>query len=741
MIIPSPLEAEDRDDLLQDAPEIPWHISAHEMNYDHKADEYLATGQVVISKLDRQISADLIRFDHANMKAFAEGNVVMKIGEDILTGQTMEIDLDAQTGMVTGGSLYVKENNFHIRGDQIRKTGEETYEIDRAKITTCEGESPAWEISGSNVEVTIDGYGTVSHAALRLGNIPVLYSPYLIFPAKVSRQSGFLAPQIGESDRKGVSFILPYYWAINDHSDATFYEHFMSERGNKFGAEYRYALSPFTKGAVVFDFLDDRKTDDGIGNDSKDWGYEDDNAIRPNSDRYWFRMKHDQSLPWEMTGRLDIDVVSDQDYLTEFRNGYTGYEDTLDYFQETFGRNLDDHNDSVRVNRFNISRDWEHFNFNGTTLWYDDVIARRQSNVDYSLQQLPTMQFDAIMQPLWKTPLYYQVSSEYVYFYSEDNTNGHRLDMHPRIYWPVQFSDYLTVQPSAGYHQTAWFITDYDTVEKQKDDNEHRGTYDLRIDFTSEMSRVFRVDGDAVEKIQHWVRPRIGYEYIPEKNQAKYPSFNGLEDGINRIERQNRIVYSISNILTAKMKPGEDTGGRDFLGSFVEETTGSYLQFCRFKLEQSYDFYEADENNPAKWADGKHQRPFSPIFGEIDFAFNRHFRLHTDAEWSSYSGDFVSHTSKLRLADNRGDQWSIGHLYRESVSESFYTDLNVHLLYGFSCSLNYERNLREDRSVRTRMGLVYEAGCWEIDFFFTDEPNDQKFEIFLNLYGLGQVGL
>lgn len=218
---------------LDEAPEIPWHVSAREMTYDKKADQYVAQGNVVISKLDRTITADEIRFNQTAMKAYAQGHVVMKVGADVLSGETMEIDLEAQTGRVDGGSIFLSQNNFHIRGDQIQKTGEQTYEIEHARISTCDGDNPDWEIQGDKVRVTVDGYGSIQGSTFRVKGVPLLYSPYLFFPAKVSRQSGLLTPQIGFSDRKGMEFVLPYYWAINERSDATFYEHFMSERGNK----------------------------------------------------------------------------------------------------------------------------------------------------------------------------------------------------------------------------------------------------------------------------------------------------------------------------------------------------------------------------------------------------------------------------------------------------------------------------------------------------------------------------
>jgi len=110
-----------------------------------------------------------------------------------------------------------------------------------------------------------------------------------------------------------------------------------------------------SKGTLMYDFLDDRQVDDGSPGSEK-WGYQGDGALRPNSDRYWFRTKHDQALPHGFSARLDIDYVSDQDYHHEFKDGYTGFNEAQKYYIEEFGRGFDAYDDPVRLNRFNVNR-------------------------------------------------------------------------------------------------------------------------------------------------------------------------------------------------------------------------------------------------------------------------------------------------------------------------------------------------------------------------------------------------
>jgi len=309
--------------LIED-PTRPWMLEADEVTYDKKTDTYLAGGNVLIYKSTIKLMADHIRFDHKSMKAYAWGDVVLTNGEDILQGTSMEIDLVRQTGSVENGFLYIKENNYQITGDVIKKIGPSVYTIDKATITTCDGENPDWKITGSKVKITEDGSGTAVNAVLWARKVPTLYTPYFYYPARGKRQTGFLLPKGGFSDRWGTYYNQPFFWAINKSSDATFYGNYMTKRGMKYGTEFRYYLDEKSKGTWMADGFTDLKKDDGTGDNSKQWGFDDgsQDILRKNRSRYWLRGSHLQQLPFDVTAQLDLDLVSDQDYTRSFKDGY-----------------------------------------------------------------------------------------------------------------------------------------------------------------------------------------------------------------------------------------------------------------------------------------------------------------------------------------------------------------------------------------------------------------------------------
>ncbi|MGD9079138.1 MAG: putative LPS assembly protein LptD, partial [Desulfobacterales bacterium] len=356
LAIPHPAVAQilelEKEGFLGEEAQLPWVLDADVLTYDQQLDQYAASGNVQIFKADKKMTADYILYDHKTRRVIARGNVIFTVGQDILSGSQLEIDLENQVGWIENASLFLKENNFHITADKIEKTGEKTYHIDKATLTTCDGPTPSWKISGKDVVIKEDGSGTVKHAVLRARKLPVLYTPWFYYPARKDRQTGFLTPQFGETKRKGYLYNQPFFWAISENTDATLYANYMSNRGIKPGAEFRYILNERSRGTVMIDGFEDDKSDEG-GKSSDSYGYNDagEEVLRTNNSRYWFRMSHHQAAPLGFFAKLDLDIASDQDYLRDFQEGHMGYEDTNDHFLETFHRQLDDYNDPVRTNR------------------------------------------------------------------------------------------------------------------------------------------------------------------------------------------------------------------------------------------------------------------------------------------------------------------------------------------------------------------------------------------------------
>ncbi len=733
-------------EIIRD-PDQPWQLEADEINYDQNLDEYSASGNVMIYKGNIKLLADFVRFDHTNMKAYAEGDVILTNGEDILSGTSMEMDLDNQIGSVKNGYLFLKEKNFHLTGNLIKKVGEKTYTIDEASLTTCDGENPDWKITGKKMKIKEDGEGTARHATMWARKMPVMYTPYFYYPARKKRQTGFLFPEGGISDRWGIYYNQPFFWAIDESSDATFYGQYMNKRGLRPGVEYRYYLDDWSKGAWMVDGLFDQKIDDGIGDSSEKWGFDDGTTdiLRKNKDRYWLRGSHHQKMPWGVRAKLDVDIVSDQDYTREFKNGQMGWKNSKNFFEEVFNRDLDDYNDPIRTNQLNFNKTWPLYSLNAQLRYDLDSTIRNTHNPDVTLQQLPVIEFDGIKQRISTSPFYYNLNSQYVYFWSQDSKRTQRLDAYPRLYLPFQLRPFINIEPSVGVRGTLWRP---DKKEFGPDDKNfyHRELFDTRLDLFSELYSVFHTESKTIEAIKHTIRPRIIYDFIPDVDQNDLPNF----DSIDRINNVNLLTYSLTNTLTSKKRK---TGSFDIShrigqtnATIIDSASDySYNDFLRFELEQSYDINEAKEKDP--------DRPFSPIGARLDLIPGKYIALDATALWSVYDYQFLSHNLEANFWDLRGDRLYMEYRYTRDSDEislnpaqSLTADLRVKVTDRLSLSANYEYNFLDNTRVQTGIGMNYKAQCWAFEGRITDSTgvdnsHNYDFEIKVNLFGLGEFGI
>ena len=244
----------------EDIAEGPVTIEADSISYNEDEDAFHAIGKVVITFTGGFLKADTVTLYRETNLAVGEGHVLIHSNQDVLDGEKVLFNIESRTGTVDGGKLFFAQNHLYARGEKIEKKGESTYRLENAKITTCDGETPDWSIAASEINVTIDGYGSMTHGRFLTRDIPILYFPYIFFPAKTTRQSGFLSPFFHySSDRTGMDFELPFFWAISENADATFYQRYLEKHGFKEGVEFRYFLNPTSFGTLYADYINDRK--------------------------------------------------------------------------------------------------------------------------------------------------------------------------------------------------------------------------------------------------------------------------------------------------------------------------------------------------------------------------------------------------------------------------------------------------------------------------------------------------
>lgn len=689
-----------------------WQITAQKMSYLEKESLYMAEGDVVVTRAGQVLYAQKAVYNERTGIIQVSGDVRVEINGDFLTGESAIFNLNTQEGQITKARLFLQQNHYYVSGESIQRVGPDTYLVKGCRLTTCDGEKPAWSITASEVKVTVEGYGVVKDGIFRVQDLPTFYVPYGIFPAKTKRQSGLLPPSGGYSSRGGAEVEIPIFWAISDQVDATFYEHYLSKRGLMQGVETRYAAEDNSKGSFLFDILSDRVEEKDLSDPDQ---VEISPYARTNRTRYWFRSKTDQAMPLGVRAKWDMDYVSDQDYLREFDRGLYGYRARPDLSEE-FGRPFEEVFSPTRRSTLRLSRDWA-----GSSLQASSSYHQQPTNPpdDRTPQPLGGIQYSFMPRTLLNTPIFLRFGTDYDYVWREKGVKGHRAAINPEASYPIWLGPFVEFEPSVGYiRDTQWYEREDGGTDEQS-----RDAYEIRGRLSTLLERTFDVDWGDTKRLKHKIFPTLSYRYRGYRDLSKYkPWFEPLDaEG-----PANLVAFSLENFLDAR---NENNKGEV-----------SYKQWATLSLIQGYDITEGrrDEDSLGK------KRPFEPLKAVL--TYHPFSRADVDAEawWDYYQDGIaladVSAGFRMERGGGRFDRYGLEYLYIKGGDKSLGAYLHVNLMEGFAVGTSLHRSLDLEYTVSSRYWLEYRSQCWGVRVGIEDQNGDQRVVVGLTLLGLGEMG-
>ena len=688
-------------------------IEAESISYDQETDTYNASRHVVITYDGGVLTADDVLLNKTKNEALATGNVILKSKNDILEGNRVDFDIETKTGVAYQGKVFFAQNHFYLSGDKIEKRGESTYHIDRAKATTCDGDAPDWQLAGNDLDVTVEGYGTLKHMKFMTNGMPILYMPCLIFPAKTKRQSGFLFPYFAYSNKLGWDMELPFFWAISDSMDATFYQRYMDMRGFKEGVELRYFTSMDNFGTFYGDFLNDSvRINETIGDVTRNW--------QSDQQRWSVYLNHQTNFDPTFSFRADIRKVSDSWYFRDFSSH--------NYYLDNYSKTEDQRfkkvpflgNDSLTYleSTARLTKNWPLYSLTVLGSYTDNFAT--QSN-DATLQKYPEITLIGIKRPLFGTPLNLEFSTSYDYYYRTTGQRGHLYDIRPYLTLPLNLWGYGQLTPQFGVQETLWQRDDnQETPGAEKQGN--RGIYTAALGLRTEIHRIFDVNSGPVQKIRHGIVPEVTYTYVPDVYQDNAPDFVG------RIGGQSTLSYSLTNSFIAKM-----TG---------QDGKPSYREFLRVKLAQSYEIKEALRDVAAT---GTERRPFSNVGLEVDFLPFQYLSFLARNQYNIYDATLTQSNYDMTLRDSRGDSVTLAYRYTQNAIEEINLALKAVITKNTDFSYYQAQDQLNKRDLEKTYVLTYHKQCWSVGFSYSEKVNataigdqyDKTYMIIFSLLGLG----
>jgi LPS-assembly protein len=236
----------------------PVTFTADSVEYDRENSLVIAQGHVEAWQSDNVLRADRITFDRNTGVAAAKGNVaLLEPDGQVLFADYAELTQDMKNGVLRDMRAIMAENG-RLAANGARRTEGQINELSRVVYSTCNlcakdpTRPPLWQIRALSAVQDLE-HKKIEYqdAVLEMYGFPVGYMPYFwhVDPS-VKRGSGLLIPSLGASSHLGAFFAQPYYWVIDDQSDATFTPMITTRDGPQLNVEYRRR---FNSGSLLLD--------------------------------------------------------------------------------------------------------------------------------------------------------------------------------------------------------------------------------------------------------------------------------------------------------------------------------------------------------------------------------------------------------------------------------------------------------------------------------------------------------
>lgn len=770
-------ESRDLSALTKDG-KIPFDIDAKTITFDSNGDKILADGGVIITYSSMVVEAIKGVVDLKTNEAQISGDVRLSDASGTISADSAKIDLKKKTGTLQNADVYLSEEEFQLKGSEVEKAENEVYKLKDANITTCrcadaDSCSP-WRIRANEMEIQRNGYGQAWGAKFDFYNIPFFYTPYLIFPAKTERQSGFLTPSIGIGEQSGLDLQLPFFWNINESTDATITSIYQANVRYGVDTEFRKIFSKKSNLQLGVIYFNEAQRDGKLLGTNTD-GIRDQSIDTDRIGAYlrdnWKGTLGDHPFQFVAKGRY----TSDDLLLREYENEKIGK-----YNQRTLTSKATLRTPLVLGYSGNIATEYNQ------SLVSDD---------DFVLQRLPEASIVGIhfFNPFGDNPfglkLVTQTEANTTYFQRQASYDGTRSELIGDAKVPFHYMNFFD-----GSFQTTLRGTQYSLEEvkiqslgndgKLKTDSElpassNRTIPVFKTKLNSAVEKVYDLEEGGfwrtiaeagqtakdqdLARIKHSVEPGISYKFVPFVEQDDTPQF----DSLDHLSQKNVVTYQLVQRVYGRFQPKDDTlygieevapeaedlGGINSTSSLLDQDfgfnsddedgnykrlrRGSLKELVTFKLAQSYDVLEAQKDR------NEDRGPLSDISGDVILYPNDYFALRQKVNFDHENNQFSSYSTEAQIEDKRGDRLRT----RLTFVSDQQRQLESHIEFKITDNLKLGYYTRFDdltkEIIDTKFGMRYlsKCKCYVLDLDVADRINPDETKVTFNITfnGLGEI--
>ncbi len=683
--------------------------------YGQRLGEMMASGDVEIQRADLHLRADELRYNELHDSVSATGNVEVSNPAGLtISGPSADMTLYSRSGEIHEPhycydpaeearapslmeDLTGKRQHVGLSGEghaqRLRFEGENHYRLERGTWSTCRGSDPDWYIRADDLQLDFDrSRGEVEDSVLVFKNTPILWWPWARFPLESRRQSGFLAPTLTLSSRKGMDLAQPYYWNIAPNYDATLTPRLLTRRGMMLGAEYRYLTHQFGNGIFRGEWMpEDRKR---------------------GSSRALGSWQHQQTLLSGLSANVDFNAVSDAEY----------FDDISSQAQTTALTHLSR----------NVT-----LNYTGGGWWQASLQAQAWQTLgaeNYAVapyQKMP--EFALTANRALPGGLRFTLDSTWTDFdlqHRLDNlARGTRLYAYPQIGWDLDRMEGF-LKPRIGINYTRYNLDNQPLVGG-------------RTEITRSLP-VFSLDsGLFFDRYGTWrgrdfhqtLEPRLFYVYAPYRDQDDIPVFDSaaLDFGMAQIFSENRYAgkdrFADSNQVTLALT-----------SRLIEDASGT--ERLQLTLGQRYYFTDRKVLLPGEQETLSNRSDLlAQVRGELGYnvSVSSFLQYNLDERHSEH------YNVGMHYLPAAGKTLSVGYRYTNDVLHEIDVAAQWPLFQRWLLAGRVSRTILDSRVTDAIGGIEYNAGCWRVrtavhHYTTTNNKVNNTFFVQLELNGLGALG-
>ena len=652
--------------------EMPARVNA--ANSEWEGDLVKMDGGVTVTQGNMKLTADRADLDRSTNKVNLYGNVVVRQPNMKLTGSNADMVTTNSFGHVIDARMLDYKSGMRVSADKLTRRKQSVIELDNAEYTRCPPDQEDWRMRSKRIRLNqATGRGEATSTTIRVGDVPVFYTPYMNFPIDERRQSGFLWPSIGSSS-SGLDIAAPYYLNLAPNYDATLTPRLITDRGTMLEVEGRY-LNRFSNWVV---------SGSQLNNDDK-----------TGDDRWSLGVQESGNLNSYFSTLIDYNRVSDNDYFRDFSVGSLNIKRQVTLNQQAaLNMHYENWYSGLQVQQYQIT---------------DDLVSEPYSKEpQFTLGRMASGKNFA---------LDYSLLTEFTRFEHDDLNElmqvggprdiGNRLYVEPGISFPMRWTS-TYVNPEVRMRYVGYELTRND-FSTETEDSPSTAVPQAILDAGVFFERDLSLNGNAY---QQTLEPRLYYLYSPYKKQLDQPLFD-----------TSPLTFDFQQLFQPRRFVGHDrledfnqlaTG---FTSRIIESESGRDLGHASI----GQIFYFEDRRVNALTTETRDDQANSAVAGQLTLQPSQSLWANANILWDQSANEIQQGNVYFHYEPSLGAIYNLGYRYHQpdpavSTLQNGLRQADLSMAVPISRRwrlfgrVNYDFDL--NTTLEDMLGFEYEDCCW-----------------------------